>query len=252
MDNKQFLKEFGFTKYETDVFLALVRLPGAKASELAKFSHVPSNKVYECLIRLAEKGFVASLDTTPRQYKIIGVGKFQELIEQKEKKVNCLKTAIKSFESNIVERTFNSNDLAMVFRGKKKIVQKLEEITPKIKNYQYSLGGNLVFTARSGRNVKAAIKRGVDFRFIVHYDSKRKTIYEKWKKLGVKIRFHPKNEQKSIRFSTFDGTICRLTFGKPEIELEENYLTFWLESPAFASLLKDQFLVMWGKAKVNF
>ena len=64
-----------------------------------------------------------------------------------------------------------------------------------------------------------------------------------------KIKFYPNDEQKSVRFSTFDGKVCRVTIGKPEISKEENYLSIWMESPAFASLLKDQFLEMWKNSR---
>lgn len=249
MDTKKVLKSFGFTEYETKVYLSLVQLSGSKAADIAKHSGVPSNKVYECLIRLAEKGFIASLDTVPRIYKITGVGKFNELLEKQEKEIKSLQRGVKMLQENIGKQVMSTNDVAMVLKGKKKIIQMLDEITSKTKKFQYSFGGNLVFSARSGRTVKQAINRGIEFRFLVHYDPKRIEVYKKWIKIGAKIRIHQNDEQKSLRFSTFDSKVCRITIGKPEIQNEDNYLSFWLESPAFASLLTDQFLEMWKKGR---
>ncbi|PIN78602.1 hypothetical protein COV16_05750 [Candidatus Woesearchaeota archaeon CG10_big_fil_rev_8_21_14_0_10_34_8] len=79
-------------------------------------------------------------------------------------------------------------------------------------------------------------------------DKRQAIALKQWKNVGVKIKYYPKNEQKSIRFSTFDNKVCRITIGSPEIINEDDYLSFWIESPAFASLLKDQFLDMWKKA----
>ncbi|GEM_PF-1156204 len=249
METYLFLKECGFTEYETKVYLALASLGTTTAREIIKCSSVPSNKVYESLISLVEQGFVGSLNLSPKQYKILGVGKFQEIIKDQENNLKKLYHGIKSLEKNILLNVNQTSDFATVFKGKNKIMQMLNEITPKLQHFQYNLGGNLIFSPTAARLVKEAIARGVEFRFLVHYEPSRKEVYEKWKKIGVKIRFYTKDEQKSIRFSTFDGKICRITIGKPQMSKEEDYLSFWIESPAFALLLKDQFLEMWKIAK---
>lgn len=249
MDYNTLFKKLGFTDYETKVYLALVRLSSAKAGNISKHSGVPANKVYESLIRLAEKGFISYLDLSPRIYKITGVEKLREEIEKREKNLSLMLRTISSLDKDLSKSSIYTQDIATALRGKKNIISKLNEQTPNTTQYQYSFGGGLSFTAKSGRTVAKAIKRGIDIRFLVHKDPARKSIYDKWRKIGVKIRFHPKAEQKSIRFSTMDDKIARMTVGKPQIDNENDYLTFWLESPAFASLLKDQFLEMWEKAK---
>ena len=249
MEYKKLLKSVGFTEYEQKVYLALAEIGTAKASQISSRSSVPSNKVYECLIKLAEKGFIASLDISPRQYRIVGVQKFKDIITKKEKEITNLKDNIESLESDLAKNIFQTKEIAVALKGKKKIMQMLQEITPKILKYQFNLGGNLIFSHTSARLIKEAINRGVDFKFLVHNDPSRKDVYQKWKNIGVKIRFYQKKEQKSIRFSSFDGKIARITIGKPQVKREEDYLSFWIESPAFALLLKDQFLEMWKKGK---
>ena len=249
MEYQILLKELGFTQYEAKVYLSLLSLSSAKASEITKHSNVPSNKVYESLIRLAERGFISSLDLSPRVYKITGVEKLREVLEKKEKKITTLRSSINKLESDIGRCRVDATDIATVLKSKQNIVAKLHEQTPKLQKYQYTFGGGLTFSAKGARIVSQAIKRGVETRFLVHYDPSRKEVYQKWRKIGVKIKFHPKNEQKSIRFSTMDNKIARITIGKPQMENEDDYLTFWIESPAFASMLKDQFLDMWEKAE---
>ncbi len=70
MNEQHLLKEFGLTVYETKVYSALVRLGSASAAEITASCAIPSNKVYASLLQLIEKGFVASLDITPKQYRI--------------------------------------------------------------------------------------------------------------------------------------------------------------------------------------
>ncbi len=249
MELKKLLKDVGFTEYESKVYLALSQMQRGKASEISVKSGVPQNKVYECLVRLAEKGFVASLDVTPRQYKVLGVQPFKDILDERKKELDSFGEGIGVLEEQLKKKQFDLEDIAVVLKGKKKIIQMLNEITPKLQKYQYNFGGNLIFSHTSARLVKDAIKRGVEFRFIVHWDPARKDVYRKWQKVGVKIRFYPKEEQKSIRFSAFDDKIARTTIGKPQIRKEDDYLSFWVESPAFALLLKDQFLEMWEKSE---
>jgi sugar-specific transcriptional regulator TrmB len=243
---RQFLKDVGFTEYESKVYLVLAQLGTGIASEISMKSNVPSNKVYECLIKLAERGFVGSLDVTPRQYTITGIRKFQDIIEAKENSLTTMKQKIQELKTTITTQQLHTQEIAMALRGKTKLVQMLQEITQKSVDFHYTFGGSLRFDHTGARFIRDAIKRGVEFQFLVHYDEKRKDVYKKWRDVGVKIRFYPKDEQKSIRFSSFDGKAGRITIGEPQMELE-NYLTFWIESPALAEMLKDQFLGMWEK-----
>jgi len=246
MNEQQLLESMGFTAYETKVYLALAQLGVATGNEIAKQSGVPTNKVYECLIRLAEKGFIASLGIRPRKYKLLGFQRFYSALEEKKNSLKDMQRALLSLEQ--FSKGKQLQDIALVLKGKGKILDMLTQATENTKHFAYSFVGNLNFDYQTAKVSAAALKRGVDIRFIAHKISEHKEIYEQWKRLGVKIRFYPKKEQKSIRFTTFDSKICRITIGEPEIPKQEDYLSFWIESPAFASLLKDQFEVMWKKA----
>jgi len=248
MNEAKLLQEFGFSNYEIKVYIALAHLNNGKVGEIAKESGVPPNKVYGCLTQLVQKGYVSELGVFPREFKILGMGKFKEQLEQKEKKLIEAKQRLNQLEKDIIQNKAFSESIATVFRGKDKIIQMQDELTPKINKYQYSLVGGTSFTYSSARLIKQAVQRGAEVRFLTHYDPPCDTIYRKWKAAGVKIRFHPKEEWKSIRFSTFDGKWCRITIGKPQIQNPKDYLTFWLESPAFALLLKEMFLDLWDKS----
>ena len=248
MNDAKLLKEFLFSEYDTKIYLALAHLHDGKVGEIAKESGVPHNKVYECLTRLARRGYIAELGVSPKEYKILGLGQFKEELERKERDINEIKRGLRHLAKNIAENRTFSQSIATVFRGKDKVIQMHDELSPKIKEYQYSLVGGLIFTYKRVLSIKDSIKRGVDHRFLAHYDHTREKDYQRWKDIGVRLRFYPNDEQKSIRFSTSDGKWCRITIGKPQIPNPDNYLTFWIESPAFALLLKDMFLDLWDKS----
>jgi len=248
MQEHQLLKEFGFTDYETKVYLALVQVGSTTAQEIQQHTSVPSNKVYASLLSLIDKGYVAVLDIRPKQYKLIGISPFQEQLERKQQTLALLGKQLQDLKHQITAKQSDLQDVALVLKGKKKIVQMLSEASDNAQHFGYSFVGDLYFDYHSGKSVADAVKRGVEFRFLVQQTTQNKKAIAQWKKIGVKIRYYPKEEQKSIRFSTFDGKVCRITIGRPEIAQEEDYLSFWIESPAFASLLKDQFEVMWKKS----
>ena len=249
MQEQQLLKQFGFTEYEIKIYTTLLQRGAATAKEIADSSGVPSNKVYAALLELIEKGFVATLNLRPKQYKITSMQPFKDILMSRKKEIKKTERTLASFQQMLQQKHHDLEDVALVLKGKKKIVQMLAEASENTKEFGYSFVGDLYFDYLSARSVANAIQKGVDFRFLVHKNTEHIREVKQWKKIGVKIKYYPKKEQKSIRFSTFDAKVCRITIGKPEIVNEEDYLSFWIESPAFASLLRDQFLNMWKKSK---
>lgn len=55
------LRELGFSQYEAQVYVALVREGAQNGNEVAKHARVPSSKVYSALDKLAAAGFVQSI-----------------------------------------------------------------------------------------------------------------------------------------------------------------------------------------------
>jgi len=251
MNEENLLKQLGFTEYEIKVYMAVVHNGTSTAHVIAEKSGVPANKVYSSLLQLIKKGFVAELSLRPKKYKITNIQPFKEMLSAKEKEVKELHKSVSLFKEIIMQKQHDLQDIALVLKGKRKIIQMLTEASEYAEQFGYSFVGDLYFDYMSAKSVAHAIKKGVEFRFLIHknINDKRQAIaLKQWKNVGVKIKYYPKNEQKSIRFSTFDNKVCRITIGSPEIINEDDYLSFWIESPAFASLLKDQFLDMWKKA----
>lgn len=59
---KNELMELGFTDYEAKAYIALLQKNPATAYEIAKNAAVPTSKVYEVLVKLAEKGVISEFD----------------------------------------------------------------------------------------------------------------------------------------------------------------------------------------------
>jgi sugar-specific transcriptional regulator TrmB len=62
------LKSLGLTKYEALVYIALLKVSGATATEIHEISGVPRASVYPVLDRLLQKNLVAVSHTTPKRF----------------------------------------------------------------------------------------------------------------------------------------------------------------------------------------
>ena len=67
----QILKSLGFTKYEALVYVALLGMESATATEIHEFSGVPRASVYPVLDRLVEKNLVTISHTTPKLFSAV-------------------------------------------------------------------------------------------------------------------------------------------------------------------------------------
>jgi len=62
------MQSIGFTQYESQVYLALLKQSNVTGYELAKLSGVPASKIYPILNRLIDKKVVQTIDTEPKKY----------------------------------------------------------------------------------------------------------------------------------------------------------------------------------------
>ena len=63
---KNFLHTLKLTKYETEVYLAILKHGPQNYKEITKRSGVPYGKIYYTLKTLSKKGWIKSLNTRPR------------------------------------------------------------------------------------------------------------------------------------------------------------------------------------------
>jgi sugar-specific transcriptional regulator TrmB len=79
------LKSLGLTKYEALVYIALVRVAGATATEIHELSGVPRASVYPVLDRLIQKNLVSVSNTSPKRFNPVrpdeGVDSLMKSIE---------------------------------------------------------------------------------------------------------------------------------------------------------------------------
>ncbi|HOT04030.1 MAG TPA: helix-turn-helix domain-containing protein [Methanolinea sp.] len=79
------LKSLGLTKYEALVYVGLLKVSGATATDIHEISGVPRASVYPVLDRLIQKNLVSVSHTTPKRFEAVppedGIDHLLEMVE---------------------------------------------------------------------------------------------------------------------------------------------------------------------------
>jgi sugar-specific transcriptional regulator TrmB len=245
MDQLKTLQKLGLTEYESRAYLALARLGPSTVREIVLESKLPRNKAYEALQKLEDKNKVVSLPISPKKFKINNPEIFRDEIKEMNNSVNEL---IKIVENPKVQEF---RDLFWVIKGQKAIQEKLAVENSNVKKEILACNKLSRILFKNIRTMKDAVKRGVKVKMICTFDKSKIPVYKEWLNTGAEIRvFNEKMFGPLLpRIGIFDGIIARLTIGKPEVSNEEEYITLWTESKAFAQMLRNHFFNMWKNSK---
>jgi len=245
MKQVRLLRKLGLTEYEARAYLSLAKLGPSTVREIVLDSKLPRNKAYEVLQKLEEKNKVMSLPVSPRKYKITNPELFKEEIQDLNKSVDAL---IKLIEQ---PKVTEFKDLFWVIKGKKAVEEKLSMQNTKVQKELLSCNKLSKILYKNIRTMSQAVERGVKVKMICTFDKKKIKLYKAWLKTGAQIRVFNEKQFGPLlpRISVFDGTSARLTIGTPEVKKEEEYITLWTESKAFAQMLKNNFVNMWKNSE---
>ena len=97
------LREFGLNTYEAKAYAALLNISRGTASEVAKFSGVPPQRIYDSLKGLEDKGFIYGVGEKPKVYVPLPVrealiGRIYQLRTEFEKREKFLRKLIGEIE----------------------------------------------------------------------------------------------------------------------------------------------------------
>ena len=94
------LQDLGLKEYEARCFVALTRLPTAKAREIGEVADVPRTRVYDAVEHLSELGLVETQHASPKQFRAISIEEALEVLRGKyEQKFTELGNTLESIDS---------------------------------------------------------------------------------------------------------------------------------------------------------
>lgn len=125
----EYLKSLGLTRYEALVYIALLKVEGATASEIHEISGVPRASVYPVLDRLETKNLVSVSHTSPRRFNATppdeGIGYLLRTINDDAEKA---KEALNLIYQQRAAAESGTGELIWSIYGKEKIQDRLSEL----------------------------------------------------------------------------------------------------------------------------
>jgi sugar-specific transcriptional regulator TrmB len=123
------LKSLGFTRYEALVYVALLGMEGATATEIHEASGVPRASVYPVLGRLVEKNLVAVSHATPRRFSALPPAEgIENLLSRIEEDARRAEEILSEIHRKRVTQERGDQELIWTIHGEEKILSRLREL----------------------------------------------------------------------------------------------------------------------------
>lgn len=165
------LREFSLTKYESLVYLSLLKNGPASAKQLKEAAGIPYGKIYEVIESLSDKGYIFILPETPikcipTQPKHIITNlkeKFNKKITMMERCLNIVKNGEKETNEQETNVAIIKNPVILKEKLKQLITKGEEVILIRSDNEEHQR----VLLLLNGAKVKEKIFPAVDFTLLI-------------------------------------------------------------------------------------
>ncbi len=186
------LKEFGLNSYEAKAYVSLFKLGRAPATEVAKESGIPPQRIYDSLKSLEEKGFVYVLNGKPKLYVPSSVrdallGRIYQMKTEFEKRERFLRELIGEVEellSRFQGKKKEDEKEVFSFEGEKALISKALNIISQAREAVWIAGVKPLFKFGCRGNLDKYLPPGVELIAVGKFDTPCK---EEIKKLGGKF-----------------------------------------------------------------
>ena len=123
------LKNFGMTANEAKIYAALLSTNVEKASEIARATRIPRNKVYEVAESLGKKGFIEILPEKVTKFRAIPLDtviRFQiENFQSKIKMMEETKSEMSRYIERAMKKSVGEEGYFAVYKSKNVIKKKI-------------------------------------------------------------------------------------------------------------------------------
>jgi sugar-specific transcriptional regulator TrmB len=247
------LKKLGLREYETKVYLALLKYGKLDAKQIAAYSGVPQNRVYETIESLQKLGFVDVLLGYPKKFEAIDPKvSIPTYLGIKEHELSILKSEAQALASHLKKTepakpevgiwsvTGSREEIAVrrlaLFNSAKKSKKMIVSTTrPPEKEFAYK------------KSVKGLRQRGVDFKTIRNVDvhsEKHAEWYKYLARQGADVR--TTNLPLHMKMFVIDSEIAVLESTEGP---EESWYLVWTNSNPVVRLLENYFDLLWVAAE---
>ena len=123
------LKSLGLTKYEALVYIALLKVAGATATEIHEISGVPRASVYPVLDRLTQKNLVSVSNTSPKRFDAIAPDEgITNLLTHIESSADEAKKVLNEIFSHRIGAERGTEELIWSIAGRENIYLRINDL----------------------------------------------------------------------------------------------------------------------------
>jgi len=240
-------QDFGLTKYETKIYLALIETGEATTGEILNKANIHSGKIYQILNSLKKKGFVSEvIKNGVRKYFPTKPEEILEFFQDKRENIDTQESAFKKILPELINKIQNSKkdphiEIFYGWEGLKKAFSKEIEI--------YNKSNCLRINGITDYNKHP--KKYVDY-FIYNLFPLREKSKVKIKKIVDKnAKNNPREKNAQIKVLDYESVITFNTINDLVI------ISIWSEQPIFmviegdevAKGFRENFDLLWKLAK---
>jgi|GEM_PF-2457533 len=123
---KDLLRKLGLNKYESEAYIALIKLGSASAFQISKVSSVPFGRIYDSLNVLEMKGLVEVVPSKPKKYKVVNpkTGLYG-LVDEQLNELSIIRDQVRSAVKQIGKKDIS--DLVTINTGKVNFAKRVAE-----------------------------------------------------------------------------------------------------------------------------
>lgn len=234
---EQTLQDLGFTKRESQCYVALLELGSTRVGPLLKKTHIPSSKIYELLDGLCQRGLVTYvIKNNVKHYQAANPHTLLHLLTEKKRSLEAILPQL------LLKQKFAATQSVELFEGQKAIFTLFTNMIADVKSKELYLvfsineehktpQANLFFlnlaTRRSEKKLDVRVLRNQKY-------------YVKEKHTKLQLRYTSFNLPQGV--TIFRNTLILLSW-------DETPTAVKIESEAFAQPMREFFLDLWKKAK---
>jgi HTH-type transcriptional regulator, sugar sensing transcriptional regulator len=251
-DSISALINLGWSEYESKVYAALINEGKSTASQIAKVSKVPQNRVYQILDKLSDKGYVNRIQGKGSPAIFIGKEPQKVLAQVKEEHDFKVDSALKQLDLLQERSRVDSLPVSYTISGRREMNAQLNEIIKSAKE-EISLVFDTIVEINLGniaREINYAYSQGLNIRILTPQkginDSYEKEALKRIKKELVKVS----QENFANVIAIVDKTrVLFATYSRVSEETEEkNFLGIYIEDSNLAIMFNNIFENSWNNA----
>ncbi len=232
------LEEFGLTRTEEKVYLALFRLGLSPAADIIKKTQLHRTTVYDVLSRLIEKGLVSYIiQNKIKYYSAVNPSKFLDIsLEEKTKAEEKQKLARQVIDKiKLIKEETKTKSIAQIFIGNKGLKTVMNDIIETKKDFvEFGVEGKFedILPAYTKHWANQRVKKNIKAKIICTESSQT----PEWKM--NEIRFIPKEYQSPASTLIYGDKVAIFID-------EEPILIILIESKKLAQSYRNYFKLLW-------